>query len=99
MSKLVKSVLLTVSAVSLFLIGWFGHDIYKDNKSVENPVVPVWIKPRPMDKYSIESLSQTPIKPSKIVIDSETEESERYTTNNFYFEFDQSKVVYLQLLF
>ncbi len=65
--------------ISLILlsIGWWGSDLYKNslNKDLS---LPTWNKPKPLEKYTIESLSKTIVKPAKIEI----------KDNIFSFEFD-----------
>lgn len=87
MSKLVKLFLILLSITSSILIGWFGNNIYQNYKT-EDTVVPVITRPRPYDKYSIENLSKTSIKPANVVLGEQLQETDKYTSNLFSFDFD-----------
>ena len=56
-----------LSILIFICLGWWGSDIYKSylNKDLS---LPSWNKPKPLEKYTIENLSKTEFKPSKINI-------------------------------
>ena len=62
-----KKVLLILISSLLFVFGWWGSDIYKNSKN-QNLQLPNWNKPKPLEKYTIDNLSKTNFKPSKINI-------------------------------
>jgi dienelactone hydrolase len=63
------------------MLGWWGSDTYKNylNKDLS---LPSWNKPKPLEKYTIENLSKTDFKTSKININD----------NIFNFDVDSKKV-------
>jgi len=73
-----KKALLILIFISL---GWWGSDLYKDylNKDLS---LPTWNKPKPLEKYTIENMSKTEFKASKININN----------NIFDFQVDSKKV-------
>lgn len=81
MDKIVK-VTTGIAIILIFIsIGWLFSDLYKDylNKDLS---LPSWNKPKPLEKYTIENLSKTDFKPSKININE----------NIFVFQVDGKKV-------
>jgi hypothetical protein len=77
MSKVTRFVIYIFVICNFFAIGWWGNDYYKNYLS-EDLSLPSWNKPKPLERYSIENLSKTKIKPAKINI----------KDNIFEFEFD-----------
>lgn len=71
--------LLIYIIISLIFIslGWWASDMYK-NYLNQNLDLPSWNKPKPLEKYTIENLSQTEVKPVDINIEGRI----------FKFEFD-----------
>ncbi|EKE06284.1 MAG: putative peptidase [uncultured bacterium] len=79
---MVKKVLLIIlSSLVLIAFGWWGSDNYKNFLNTDTSL-PSWTKPKPLEKYSIENLSKTKFKFSKINIDE----------NIFDFQVDGKKV-------
>ena len=81
MNKLTKFVICLLSICIFVSLGWWGSDNYKNylNKDLS---LPYWNRPKPLEKYTIENLSQTEFKSTKINIDN----------NNFDFQVDGKKV-------
>ena len=81
MSKLTKLIICLFGICIFISLGWWGSDTYKNylNKDLS---LPTWTKPKPLEKYTIENLSQTEFKPSKININE----------NIFDFQVDGKKV-------
>ena len=81
MNKLTKFVICLLSICIFVSLGWWGSDNYKNylNKDLS---LPYWNRPKPLEKYTIENLSQTEFKSTKINIDN----------NNFDFQVDSKKV-------
>ncbi len=77
MSKVTRFVICAFVICNMFALGWWGNDYYKNylNKDLS---LPSWNKPKPLEKYTIENLSKTEIKPVKVSINE----------NIFSFEFD-----------
>ena len=78
-------VFFTLVVLSLVL-GWFLHSFYSSPKSAENPLVQV--KPRPLDKYTIENLSKVSLEGSQIEVGEVLESSDKFTSYLFAFSFD-----------
>jgi len=76
-----KIVYYLLIAAIFTLIGWLTNTAYHLPKTPINPISQ--IKPRPLEKYSIENLSKTEFKPSQITIEAE---------HLFSFEVDGKKV-------
>jgi len=64
-----KIVYYLLIAVTFTLIGWLANTAYHLPKTPINPISQ--IKPRPLEKYSIENLAKTEFKPSGITIEAE----------------------------
>ena len=81
MNKILKFSIYFFSILIFISLGWWGSDNYKDylNKDLS---LPSWKKPKPLEKYTIENLSQTNFKSSKININE----------NIFDFNVDSKKV-------
>lgn len=67
MNNYIKYAIYVLSVCIFISLGWWGNDYYK---SFLNPdtSLPSWNKPKPLEKYTIENLSKTEFKPSKINI-------------------------------
>lgn len=78
MFKLKKPLYVILFSLMLVSLGWWGSDTYKSylNKDFS---LGSWNKPKPLLKYSIDSLSKTEVKPVKIEVED---------NNTFSFEFD-----------
>ncbi len=66
-----------LTATILISLGWWGSDNYKNFLDPDTSL-PTWNKPKPFEKYTIENLSKTDVKPVKINIEDDI----------FNFEFD-----------
>ena len=84
MNKSIIFILLTLVLISL---GWWGNDKYqKLLKNVDYQKSISLIKP--LEKYSIENLRSTEIKPVKIKLEEKINSNNIFTSNIFSFEFD-----------
>lgn len=79
--KLKTYIIYILTSLILISLGWLSSDMYKNylNKDFS---LPNWNKPKPLEKYTIENLSKTEFKPSKININE----------NIFDFQVDGKKV-------
>lgn len=77
MFKLKKPLYFALVSLILISLGWWGSDIYK-NYLDKDLQLPSWNKPKPLNRYTIDNLSRTNVKPVKINIEN----------NIFSFEFD-----------
>ncbi|MDP3917633.1 MAG: alpha/beta hydrolase [Candidatus Woesebacteria bacterium] len=68
MNKLIKFVICLLSICIFISLGWWGSDTYKNYLNNKDLGLPAWTKPKPLEKYTIENLSRTKFKPSKINI-------------------------------
>lgn len=80
-----KNIPLIIAAVIFILIGWFANTAYHLPKSSNNPISQV--KPRPLEKYSIENLSDNTFEEGIIKIGEVLKESDSFTSYKFSFEF------------
>jgi uncharacterized protein len=71
-------------AVVFVLIGWFANTAYHLPKN-SNPISQ--IKPTPLYKYSIDSLSAATFKPSEIVVGDVIKDNAKYTSYKFMIKF------------
>lgn len=69
-----------------FLSGWFLSRYYYSPKSNKNPISQ--IRPRPLDKYTIENLTKVSVAPSEIKIEAVLSESPNFTSNSYSMVFD-----------
>lgn len=84
MKRALINILLLLSGI---VSGWFLNYFY--NKPQTDPEKSIiQIKPRPLDKYSIENLSTLDIPPVKIEIGDTLKEEEDFTSHLFSFVFD-----------
>lgn len=65
MNNYIKYGIYVLSVCIFISLGWWGSDTYKNYLS-EDLSLPSWSKPKPLEKYSIENLSKTEFKASKI---------------------------------
>ncbi len=79
---LVITALILVTGAS----GWILHSFYDSQKSPQSPIAQ--IKPRPLDKYTIENLSRAEVKPAKIEIGETLKEEDKFSSYLFSFSFD-----------
>jgi len=69
--------------------GWFFNFLYnKSQNTNQKPIVQ--IKPRPLDKYSIENLSKIEVVPSKVEVGDAINEDKDFSSYLFSFKFDPS---------
>ena len=76
-----KSIIYILVSLIFISFGWFSSDMYKDYLN-QDLSLPSWNKIKPLEKYTIENLSQTQFEPSKININE----------NIFDFQVDGKKV-------
>lgn len=83
-----KTVLWTLTAVVIFLIGWFGRILYTLPKtgSVERTISQI-VKPTPLVKYQIDNLSKENIPASKIMVGDMLSETPDYYTHKYSMQF------------
>lgn len=72
-----KVIYYLLASLVLISLGWWGSDTYKNYLNLDTDL-PSWNKPKPLEKYTIENLSKTDVKPAKINAESDI----------FNFEFD-----------
>ena len=72
-----KVIFFLLSSLVLISLGWWGNETFKNYLSLDTDL-PSWNKPKPLEKYTIENLSKTAVKPAKINIENDI----------FNFEFD-----------
>lgn len=77
MTSFYKYTKIVIICLILISFGWWGSDTYKNYLSLDTDL-PSWNKPKPLEKYTIENLSETDVKPAKINTDGDI----------FNFEFD-----------
>ena len=83
----IKLPILVICISILISLGWWANDAYQ--KSLNNDTsLPTWNKPKPLEKYAIDNLSKTTVVPSKIVLEKQIQETDKYTSNLFSFNFD-----------
>lgn len=73
-------------ALIFTLIGWFANTAYNLPRIPGNVISE--IKPRPLDKYSYTTLSQTEVRPSKIEIGQVLKDEKDFVSKEFSFSFD-----------
>ena len=83
MRKVIVYILLILVAGT---IGWLLNSLYNSPKTPQNPISQV--KPRPLDKYTIENLAKAQIQPSKIEIGETVKEDKEFTSYLFSFSLD-----------
>lgn len=77
MNKVFKFSIWFLSIFIFISLGWWGSDNYKKLLDTDTSL-PSWTKPKPLEKYSIENLAQTEVKPVVVNIENDI----------FKFEFD-----------
>lgn len=80
-----KKVHLFLIAIVFILVGWFANTLYSLPKTPNNIVTQVL--PKPLEKYSIEALSNTEFKEGKIELGEVLKEDKDFTSYKFSFEF------------
>ena len=91
MGKMVSAILILVKqslfyflmAIAALAAGWTASRLYYLPKAPESPVVA--LKPRPLDKYTFEALSQKEIVPAEIQIGETVKEDTEFTSHLFSF--------------
>ena len=83
-----RLLLVLVIIILSFLGGWYAHSLYFSQDEIIEPVTK--IKPRPLDKYTIENLSETDIASGGFQIDRVLDEEDDYTSYLFEFAFNPS---------
>lgn len=83
MKKLLSIFFITIAA---FAAGWWVNSFYQSGLATTSPISP--IIPKPLEKYTIESLAQVRVEEGKIVLEEILEENEDFNSYLFSFEFD-----------
>lgn len=87
MRKLLYSLAVFILA---FFVGWYANSLYHSQEEIIEPVTK--IKPRPLDKYTIENLSKTNIPIGGFEIKEMLSEEDDFTSYLFNFTFDPTLV-------
>jgi alpha-beta hydrolase superfamily lysophospholipase len=82
-----KILIYLVIGIIFFTAGWFLKDFIKSASKSPKTVIQQ-IRPRPLDKYTIENLSQKTITPTEIKIERLLKEEKSFTTYLFSISFD-----------
>jgi dipeptidyl aminopeptidase/acylaminoacyl peptidase len=69
-----------------FAAGWWVNSFYQSGRATTSPISPVI--PKPLEKYTIENLTQAEVKKGNIVLEEILEEEKDFTSYLFSFEFD-----------
>lgn len=82
-----KYILIVLALIVFTAVGWFANDYFETQESHENPIAPL-VKPRPLEKYTIDNLTQADIPEGVFkttgVLD---ENATNYSAQKFSFEF------------
>ena len=81
-----KFLLIVFIILASGISGWYLNSFYNSQKSPESPIAQ--IKPRPLDKYTIDNLSKARIEPVKIEMGEILKEDKDFTSYLFSFSFD-----------
>ena len=89
MKKFAASATYALAIIVFILIGWFGHVLYTLPRNT-SPITEAvsQIKPTPLAKYTIENLSNTTFKESKIEIGEVLSEDEKFTSYKYSMSFN-----------
>lgn len=85
MNKLKFTIYYIIIPVVFILIGWFANTAYNLPRSSNNPIAQ--IKPTPLAKYTIESLSKADIKSAEIQIGKVLKDDPKFTSYEFTMKF------------
>ena len=77
---------LVIIVITAFTFGWWVNSFYQSGLAATSPISPVI--PKPLEKYTIESLAQAEVKKGNIVLEEILEENEDFNSYLFSFEFD-----------
>jgi dienelactone hydrolase len=83
-----KKLLSVLLVLSMFLAGWFLHSLFNPRQTPESPISQ--IKPRPLDKYTIDNLSKIEVPGTQIEIGEPLVKEEKFTSYLFSMSFDPS---------
>lgn len=83
MKKLLSIFFIIIAA---FAAGWWVNSFYQSGLAATSPISPVI--PKPLEKYTIENLTQAEVKKGNIVLEEILEENEDFNSYLFSFEFD-----------
>lgn len=88
MRKFAASATYALAIIIFILIGWFGHVLYTLPRNT-SPITEAvsQIKPTPLAKYTIENLSNTDFKESRIEIGEVLSENEKFTSYKYSMSF------------
>lgn len=81
-----KTIYYLLTALAFFLVGWFLKG-YLDQLNDPNSVITPIINFKPLEKYSIKSLTDTDVEPGTIKRGEVISELDNHTSYNFEFEF------------
>ncbi len=81
-----KKLFFLLLALLMFLAGWFLHSLFNPRQTPESPISQ--IKPRPLDKYTIENLARVSIPGTKIEVGERQKEEKEFTSSLFSMSFD-----------
>ena len=81
-----KFLLILLLVLASLVLGWFLNSFYNSQKSPQSPIAQ--IKPRPLDKYTIDNLAKANIEPAKIELGEVLKEDKDFTSYLFSFSLD-----------
>jgi len=77
---------LVIIVITAFAFGWWVNSFYQSGLAATSPISPVM--PKPLEKYTIENLTQAEVKKGNVVLEEILEEEKDFTSYLFSFEFD-----------
>src|SRR3990167_5244834 len=83
-----KSIYYLLITITFILVGWFANTAYHLPRSANNPLSE--IKPRPLDKYTIENLGSAKVDPAKFETGKVLKDDPKITTYEFFMSFHPS---------
>ena len=83
-----KSIYYLLITITFILVGWFANTAYHLPRSANNPLSE--IKPRPLDKYTIENLGSAKVDPAKFETGKVLKDDPKFTSYEFFMSFDPS---------
>jgi dienelactone hydrolase len=82
----VKKVIYLFLVLLAVTFGWFFHSLYNSQKSPDSPIAQ--IKPRPLDKYTLDNLTKAKIAPAEIEVGEALKGDTDFTSYLFSFSLD-----------
>ena len=83
-----KKLLSVLLVLLIFIAGWFLHSLFNPRQTPESPISQ--IKPRPLDKYTIDNLAKIEVPTAQIEIGEPFIKQEKFTSSLFSMSFDPS---------